>query len=330
MTDFKTWRTPMAWEEAFRPGCEQSNEVVARLRSSPPLVFARECDLLTERLAQVAGGEGLVLQSSEHTQSLGSLSADAIMGRLRTLLQMAAVLSYAASVPVVKIVRLALPDQEPTGILRGYESSAAALNLVRALVSGGYADLGQIHEWNRDFVSRSPARDRYTALADEMGRALSFMRACRPTSARPAAAEYFVCHEALPLVYESALTHVDSQTGNRYNTAGHFVRIGARSREHGGVYSEYIDHFTAIRNPIGVEIGPGTQPDYLLGLLDQLDPAREPGRLTFLVRMGLRHCATNFPSSSRRSWPRTVRWVGSAPLSRRALGSAVSVASPTR
>ena len=56
-------------------------------------------------------------------------------------------------------------------------SSAATLNLVRAFVTGGYADLRQVHTWNTDFVRTSPFGQRYERLADEIERALTFMTA---------------------------------------------------------------------------------------------------------------------------------------------------------
>ncbi|MDQ1025045.1 3-deoxy-7-phosphoheptulonate synthase [Streptomyces umbrinus] len=260
-------------------------EAVARLRSYPPLVFAGECDLLSVRLARVARGEAVLLQGEVHGRDRAGVTADVIRARLRTLLQMALVLTYAASVPVVKIGRIPFRDPEPSGMVRMYEVSAATLNLVRALTTG-YADLRQVHEWNRDFVAGSPARGRHVALVDEIDRALAFMRACGLDPAGLSTVEFFASHACVPLAYESALTRVDSRTGQLYNTSRHFVRTGEHIWNSPGAHGDYLDYLAAIRNPLGVEIGPGTGPDDALGLLDRLNPAREPGRLTFLVRMG--------------------------------------------
>jgi 3-deoxy-7-phosphoheptulonate synthase len=317
-TEIDTWRTLPAKQQPSWPDAEKLGAAVAELRSYPPLVFAGECDLLKERLAQVARGEAFVLQGGDCAETFAGVTADAIRDKLKTLLQMAAVLTYAGSVPVIKIGRIAgqygkprsndtetrdgvtlpayrgdsvngfaftaesrVPD--PWRMVRMYHSSAATLNLVRAFTVGGYADLRQVHAWNRDFVASSPAGERYEMLAAEIDRALRFMRACGTDPEELRAVEFFASHEGLLLDYESALTRVDSRTGALYNTSGHFVWIGERTRDLDGAHVEY---FSRIRNPIGIKLGPTTAPDAALAYLDRLDPTREPGRLTFVVRMG--------------------------------------------
>ncbi len=290
----------------------------AELRTYPPLVFAGECDILKGRLAQVAQGEAFVLQGGDCAETFDGVTADAIRNKLKTLLQMAAVLTYAASVPVVKIGRIAgqygkprskdtetrdgvtlpayrgdsvngfdftpearVPD--PWRMVRMYHSSAATLNLVRAFTTGGYADLRQVHAWNRDFVANSPSGERYEMVATEIERALNFMRACGTDPEELRTVEFFSSHEGLLLEYESALTRTDSRTGLLYNTSGHFVWIGERTRDLDGAH---IDYFSKIRNPIGIKLGPTTTPDDALAYLNKLNPDREPGRLTFVTRMG--------------------------------------------
>ncbi|MFI8091334.1 3-deoxy-7-phosphoheptulonate synthase [Streptomyces sp. NPDC086080] len=261
-------------------------EALTRFRAYPPLVFAGECDLLMNRMARAARGEAFVLHVGDRTRTAAHMTADAIRARFRTLLQMAAVLTYATAVPVVKIGCFDLGGPGPSGAVGGYERSAAALNLMRALASGGEGDLRQVHEWNREFVSRSPARERHAVLVAEIGKALAFMRACGPDPAHLSTVEFFAAQEGLPQAYESALTRVDSRTGHLYNTSGHFVRTGDRTPAHDGRHGEHEEYCAAIRNPLGVAVGPGTTPDGALALLDRLNPGREPGRLAFLVRMG--------------------------------------------
>ncbi|MDT0377665.1 3-deoxy-7-phosphoheptulonate synthase [Streptomyces sp. DSM 42041] len=254
----------------------------AELRALPPLVFAGECDLLRERLARVARGEAFVLQGGLHAKTYGRETADAIRDTLRTMMQMSALLTYATSVPVVKVSRIA-HFTDPRRLVARYQTAAAALNLVRAFASGGYAGLRQVHAWNREFVAASPSRAGYEPLSAQLGRALDFMDACGPGSAGPADVEFFASHEARQPVYEKELTRIDSRAGEPYSTASHFVWIGERTGELDGAF---VDHLARIRNPIGIALGPGCGPDEASAHLDRFDPEREPGRLTFVVRMG--------------------------------------------
>ncbi len=314
----ESWRDRPAKQQPAWPDAEAVRDAAAELRSYPPLVFAGEADLLKNRLAQVAKGEAFVLQGGDCAETFAGTTADAIRNKLKTLLQMAAVLTYAGSVPVVKIGRIAgqygkprskdaetrdgvtlpayrgdsvngfdftaesrVPD--PWRMVRMYHSSAATLNLVRAFTTGGYADLHQVHAWNRDFVAASPSGRRYEQLAAEIQRALDFMRACGVDPEETRTVEFFSSHEGLLLEYEAALTRTDSRTGTRYNTSGHFVWIGERTRDLDGAH---IDYFSKIRNPIGIKLGPATTPDDALAYLNRLNPDREPGRLSFIIRMG--------------------------------------------
>ncbi|MEU8783829.1 class II 3-deoxy-7-phosphoheptulonate synthase [Streptomyces sp. NPDC048637] len=319
-------RLPAAQQPQWPVEAER-DAVVAELSAAPQLVFAEECDRLRDRLAAVARGEAFLLQGGDCAETFGQTSADAIGAKLRTLLQMAVVLTYAASVPVVKVGRMAgqyakprsLPTEtrdgvtlpayrgdavnglefteaarrpDPRRMRRVYDASTTTLNLVRALTQGGFADLHQVHAWNRGFVTDSPAGRRYEELADEIERSLLFMRACgvRPDGVH--AAEFFVSHEGLLLDYERALTRTDERSGLPYATSGHLIWVGERTRELGGAH---IDFLSRIRNPIAVKIGPDTRPDDILGYVDRLDPVREPGRLTFVVRMGAERVRDRLP-----------------------------------
>ncbi len=291
---------------------------VARLRTMPPLVFAGECDELRDKIAAVTRGEAFLLQGGDCAETFAGVTADNVRNKLRVILQMAVVLTYAASVPVVKVGRLAgqyakprssdsetrqgvtlpayrgdavngfdftaaarVPD--PQRLVDVYNSSAATLNLVRAFVTGGYADLRQVHTWNTDFVRESPIGQRYESLANEIERALVFMRAIGADPDEFHRVDFHSSHEALVLEYEHSMTRIDSRTDLPYDVSGHFVWIGDRTRQ---LDNAHVELLSRIRNPIGVKLGPTTTPDDALALAARLNPDNEPGRLTFITRMG--------------------------------------------
>jgi len=291
---------------------------VARLRTMPPLVFAGECDDLKAKIAAVARGESFMLMGGDCAETFAGVTADNVRNKLRVLLQMAVVLTYAASVPVVKVGRIAgqyakprssnletregvtLPayrgdavngfdftdearQPDPQRLVDVYNSSAATLNLVRAFVTGGYADLRQVHTWNTDFVRESSVGQRYEMVAAEIERALTFMQAIGADPDEFHRVDFHTCHEGLLLDYEHAMTRIDSRTETPYDVSAHFVWIGERTRQLDGAHVELFRH---IRNPIGVKLGPGTSADDALALAGRLNPDNEPGRLTFITRFG--------------------------------------------
>ena len=312
------WRELPAGQQPQWPDPDHLAAVTAELAQLPPLVFAGECDQLTERLAAVARGEAFVLQGGDCAETFAGSTAGAVRAKLQTLLQMAVVLTYGASVPVVKIGRMAgqfaKPRSKPTEVrngtelpayrgdavngfefsaaartpdpdrlLRAYHSSAVTLNLCRAFTAGGYAGLHQVHAWNQDFVADSPAGQRYERLAGEIDRALSFMRACGADPQELRTVELYSSHEALLLDYEHALTRLDSRTGRAYDTSAHFLWVGERTRALDGAHVEFA---RSISNPIGVKIGPDATAGDVLALVAALNPERRPGRLTLISRMG--------------------------------------------
>ncbi|MEU3712648.1 class II 3-deoxy-7-phosphoheptulonate synthase [Streptomyces catenulae] len=314
----ENWRTHSAAQQPQWTDGAALHEVTRWLSAAPPLVFAAECDQLRHRMAAVARGEAVLLQGGNCAETFADMGADTVRGTLRTLLQMAVVLTHGTALPVVKIGRMAgqyakprsspverrgtdaLPSYrgdavngmeftaaarrpDPWRMRRMYESSAMTLNLVRALTTGGFGDLRQLHAWNQGFVAGSPAGKRYERLADEIDRSLAFMQACGVDSGSLDTAEFFVGHEGLLLDYESALTRAEPGTDRTYATSGHLLWIGERTRALDGAHVAY---FSRVHNPIAVKLGPTTTPDEVLGLLDRLDPRREPGRLTFVVRAG--------------------------------------------
>jgi 3-deoxy-7-phosphoheptulonate synthase len=291
---------------------------VDRLRSFPPLVFAGECDKLKEKLAAVSRGEAFLLQGGDCAETFDGVTADNVRNKLRVLLQMAVVLTYAASVPVVKLGRFAgqyakprssdfetrdgvtlpayrgdavngydftadsrVPD--PQRLVEVYHASAATLNLVRAFTTGGYADLRQVPAWNTDFVLSSAVGRRYEAVASEIDRALTFMKAIGADPDEFHRVEMHSSHEALLLEYEHSMTRIDSRTQLPYDVSSHFVWIGERTRKLDGAHVELLSR---VRNPIGVKLGPTTSADDAIALAAKLNPENEAGRLTFITRMG--------------------------------------------
>ncbi|MET3960424.1 3-deoxy-7-phosphoheptulonate synthase [Marmoricola sp. OAE513] len=312
-----------AAQQPTYPDSAAVDDAVAKLRSFPPLVFAGECDDLTAKLAAVSRGEAFLLQGGDCAETFDGVTADIIRNKLRVILQMAVVLTYAASVPVVKLGRFAgqyakprssdfetrdLPGIGPVTLpayrgdaVNGYEfteaaripdpqrlvdvyhSSASTLNLVRAFTTGGYADLRQVHAWNTDFVQGSAVGSRYEAVANEIDRALTFMKAIGADPDEFHRVEMHSSHEALVLEYEHAMTRIDSRTEQPYDVSGHFVWIGERTRQLDGAHVELLSR---IKNPIGVKLGPTTSADDAIALAAKLNPENTAGRLTFITRMG--------------------------------------------
>ncbi|MFI9767577.1 class II 3-deoxy-7-phosphoheptulonate synthase [Streptomyces sp. NPDC052415] len=318
ITDVDSWRRLPAAQQPDWPDPDALKGVLEELSSYPPLVFAGECDQLRERIARVARGEAFLLQGGDCAETFDGVTADQVRDKVKTLLQMAAVLTYATSVPVVKIGRIAgqyskprsqpvevrgdltLPvyrgdavngqefteearRPDPERLKRMYHASASTLNLIRAFVTGGYGDLRQVHEWNRDFVNSSPIGARYEALARDIDRALTFLAACGADPTEFHLAEFYSSHEALLLDYEAALTRTDSRTGHAYDVSGHMVWIGERTRQ---LDHAHVEFAASVRNPVAVKLGPSASRDEVLALIDRLDPEREPGRLSFIARMG--------------------------------------------
>jgi 3-deoxy-7-phosphoheptulonate synthase len=295
--------------------------VETQLATFPPLVFAGEARKLQRDLAKVAAGQAFLLQGGDCAESFVEHRADNIRDFFRVFLQMAVVLTFAASSPVVKVGRVAgqfakprssdtetvngvsLPSYrgdiindieftetsrvpDPHRLLRAYRQSAATLNLIRAFATGGYANLNEAHQWMLGFVKESPQSSRYREIADRITEALDFMRACGiDPEAHPElrTTDFYTSHEALLLGYEQALTRVDSTSGDWYATSGHMLWIGDRTRQKDHAHLEFC---RGVKNPIGLKCGPSLKADELIELIDMLNPANEPGRLTLICRFG--------------------------------------------
>ncbi|MCY4039489.1 MAG: 3-deoxy-7-phosphoheptulonate synthase class II [Hyphomicrobiales bacterium] len=325
-----SWRARPARQMPEYPDPKHLGETEAQLANFPPLVFAGEIRSLRDQLAAVAEGRAFLLQGGDCAESFAEHSANNIRDTLRVLLQMSLVLTYAAAMPVVKVGRIAgqfaKPRSEPTetkdgvelpsyrgdiinGItfdadarkfdphrqLRAYRQAAASLNLIRAFIQGGYADLQMAHRWNLDFLTDSPAGARYEEIVLRISESLAFMQACGITSANTPqlrSADFFTSHEALLLGYEQALTRTDSVTGGWYATSAHMVWIGDRTRQPDGAHVEFA---RGVLNPIGLKCGPSLKPDELLELIDILNPENVAGRLVLICRFGADKVEAHLP-----------------------------------
>ena len=302
----------------------------AKLRKFPPLVFAGEARQLKARLAKVAAGEAFLLQGGDCAESFAEFAADNIRDTFRVLLQMATVMTYGASMPVVKVGRMAgqfakprsspmekrgdvsLPSYrgdivngmdftpearqpDPERQVQAYAQAASTLNLLRAFATGGYADLHSVHRWNLGFVKNSPQSERWQEMAARISDALGFIEAIGISpeqNAEMRITEFYTSHEALLLGYEEAMTRVDSTSGKWVDTSAHMLWIGDRTRQVDGAHVEFL---RGVLNPIGLKCGPSLEPDSLLRLIDALNPENKPGKLTLIARMGADKAADHLP-----------------------------------
>ena len=311
------WRTLPIKQQPEWPDAAAVQAASDELATLPPLIFAGEVDVLRERLAAASRGQAFLLQGGDCAETFAGATADQIRNRVKTVLQMAVVLTYGASTPVIKMGRMAgqfakprssdmetrgdvtLPayrgdivngydftpesrEADPRRLVQGYHTSASTLNLVRAFTQGGFADLREVHRWNQGFA-RNPANVRYEQMARDIDKAIKFMQAAGADFEELKRVEFYTSHEGLLMDYERPLTRIDSRNGTPVSTSAHFLWIGERTRDLDGAH---VDYMSRLRNPIGVKLGPTTKVDDMLQLIDKLDPNREPGRLTFITRMG--------------------------------------------
>ena len=335
-----TW-TPSDWRQLPAkhipedyPDSAALAAVEEKLKSFPPLVFAGEARRLKQRLGEVAAGEAFLLQGGDCAESFKEFHPDNIRDTFRVILQMAVVLTFAASKPVVKVGRIAgqfgkprsspietidgvtLPSYrgdningmdftpesrvpDPERLTQAYSQSAATLNLLRAFSQGGYANLSNVHRWMLGFVDRSPQGERYEKLADQISKSLDFMKACGVTPdsvPQMSQVEFYTSHEALLLGYEEAMTRIDSTSGEWYDTSAHMLWIGHRTRQ---IDHAHVNFCKGIRNPIGIKCGPGLETEELLRLIETLNPNDEPGRITLISRFGSEGVAKGLPPLAR-------------------------------
>ncbi len=316
-----TWRDKPAKQLPAYPDEAQLQTAEKALSALPPLVFAGEARRLKAQLADVAAGKAFVLQGGDCAESFSEFGANKIRDTFRVLLQMAIIMTFGGTMPIVKMGRMAgqfakprsdenetiggktlpiyrgdiingmdftaesrIPD--PERMVKAYNQAAATLNLLRAFAQGGYADLQKVHNWNLDFIQGSPLGERYEKLASDIDQALAFMKACGISGENvPAMREtdFYTCHEALLLPYEQAMTRVDSTSGDWYDTSAHFLWIGARTNQTEGAQMEFV---RGIKNPLGLKCPPTLDADTLIRSIDTMNPDNEPGRLSLIARMG--------------------------------------------
>lgn len=327
----ESWRSKPIVQVPDYPDQKALEATEKQLATFPPLVFAGEARQLKRALAKVGAGDAFLLQGGDCAESFVEHNANNIRDFFRVFLQMAVVMTFAGSLPVVKVGRVAgqfaKPRSSPTEkqgdkelpayrgdiindvaftqegrtpnphrMLQAYRQSAATLNLLRAFSTGGYANLSNAHQWMLGFVKDSPQADRYEELAARITEALDFMRACGidpETHPEMRITDFYTSHEALLLPYEQAMTRVDSTSGDWYDTSGHMVWIGDRTRQPDHAHVEYA---RGVKNPLGLKCGPSSTPDGLLKLLDILDPEREPGRMTLICRFGAGKVEQHLPA----------------------------------
>jgi len=326
-----SWRRYPAAQQPTWPNDDALDAALAELRTLPPLVFAGEARTLRNALARVSEGNGFLLHAGDCAESFAEFTADGIRDKLKVILQMSLVLTYSTGVPTLKVGRIAgqfakprsAPTEQRDGLelmsyfgdmvndfafdaaarrpdpqrmVRGYHQSAATLNLLRAFTKGGFADLREAHKWNLQFIASRTEGRRYDVLAEEIERALRFMAACGidlESEAQLHEVDFYTSHEALLLGYEEALTRRDSITGDWYDCSAHLLWIGHRTHQLDGAHVEFL---SGVQNPIGLKVGPDVTPEELVELCRRLDPAREPGRLTLVSRMGADGVSEHLPA----------------------------------
>ena len=325
-----SWRSFPIKQQPAWPDEADLDRALKQIRGYPPLVFAGEARSLQTGLAHVAAGNAFLLQAGDCAESFEDFSANSIREKLRVILQMAIVLTYSLGVPVVKVGRIAgqfakprssdyerigeedLPsfrghivnDIAPTHaarvptadrLVQAYNQSASTLNLLRAFTKGGFAALDRVHAWTQEFVASSPVGQQYEKVADEIDRALRFMRATgMDTESNHTLREVDVwtSHEALILGYEEALTRQDSTTGGWYDCSAHMLWVGERTRELDGAHVEFL---RGVGNPVGCKVGASMTVEHVMAMCEALNPARIPGRLTLITRMGVEHIDRALP-----------------------------------
>ena len=318
-----SWRNYPVVQMPTYPDVSKVNSVEAKLSFKPPLVFAGEVQALKKSLALAEKGNAFILQGGDCAESFSQFSANGIRDTFKVLLQMAVILTYGSSIPIIKIGRIAgqfakprssdveiidgieLPSYrgdmindmefnktarqpDPQRLIDGYEQSAATLNLIRAFAQGGMANLEKVHEWTLGFLNNTPETDKYREIANRISESLNFMKACGLTSSsvpQLRETDFFTSHEALLLNYEEALTREDTITAEKgwYATSAHLLWVGDRTRQFDHGHIEYL---SGIQNPVGIKCGPSLEKDDLIRLLDKVNPNNETGKVVLICRMG--------------------------------------------
>jgi 3-deoxy-7-phosphoheptulonate synthase len=327
-----TWRNYPVVQMPKYTNQKSLSSVEAKLSLKPPLVFAGEVQALKRSLHLVEKGEAFILQGGDCAESFSQFSANGIRDTFKVLLQMAVILTFGSSMPIMKIGRIAgqfakprssdievlngveLPsyrgdmindmefnktsrEPDPQRLIEGYEQSAATLNLIRAFAQGGMADLAKVHEWTLGFLAHTPETNKYQEVADRISESLNFMKACGLTSdtvSQLRETEFYTSHEALLLNYEEALTREDTITAEKgwYSTSAHLLWVGDRTRQYDHGHIEFL---SGIQNPIGIKCGPSLEPDELIRLIEKINPENDTGKVVLICRMGSEKVSDHLP-----------------------------------
>jgi len=316
-----SWRNYPVKHIPEYPDKKELDLVLSKIKNFPPLVFAGETRHLKDQLAEVVDGKAFLLQGGDCAESFVEFHPDNIRDTFKLILQMSLVLTYSASLPVIKIGRIAGQFSKPRSaatekkdgielpsylgdningiefsekaripdakrLFKAYSQSASTLNLLRAFSHGGFADLKMVHTWNLGFIKKSLEAKKFEELENKIADALAFMDACGINSdfnRRLKTVNFWTSHEALLLPFEQAMTRVDSTTGEYHDTSAHFVWIGDRTRQLDGGHVEFC---RGIKNPIGIKCGPTLKADDLINLCNKINSNNEKGKITLISRFG--------------------------------------------
>lgn len=339
-----SWRKLPVKQPPNYPDKEEEKKVLDKLSKVSPLVFAGEVRTLQEDLAKASLGQGFVLMGGDCAESFDEFSVNHIRDTFRVLLQMALVMTFGGSMPVVKIGRMAgqfakprsEPDEvrdgvslpsyrgdiingeeftpearnhNPNRMLDAYHQSAQTLNILRAFSTGGYADMTRLHAWNLDFVENLPSGNAYRKMCDKVDESLRFMKAIGVDIRSPefTTTKFYTAHECLLLPYEESLTRQDSITNRWYDCSAHMLWVGERTRQLDHAHLHFV---AGINNPVGIKVSDKCTPDELLQLLDIVNPDNIPGKVMIIVRMGAEKLKEKLPNLIRavQREGRTVLW----------------------
>ena len=326
----QSWKFKKALHQPVYDNVPKLNKITKKMKKLPPLVFAGEVRELKCELAKCADGKGFLLQAGDCAESFAEFHPNYIRDTFRVIMQMAVILSFASGVPVVKLGRLAgqfakprsspiekkgdmeLPsylgdmincidftkkarEPDPERMIQAYNQAASTQNLLRAFAYGGYDDLSTIQSWNLDFVKKSKQGSNFKNLANRISECLNFMNACGVNNhnvRQLSETNFYISHEALLLPYESAFTRIDSTTGDWYNVGAHMLWIGDRTRDLNGAHVEFC---SGISNPIGIKVGPTTEHNELVKVINRINPKNEAGKIILIVRMGAGNIEKLYP-----------------------------------
>ncbi|MDC0057391.1 3-deoxy-7-phosphoheptulonate synthase class II [Alphaproteobacteria bacterium] len=326
-----SWRDKPAKHIPSYSNSEDLKAATDKLSNFPPLVFAGESRKLLKQLEEVSKGKAFLLQGGDCAESFSDFHPNNIRDLFKVMLQMAVVLTFGASCPIVKVGRMAgqfakprSQDTEvmnnvelesykgdiinginfdkssrtpnPERLIQAYNQSAATLNLLRAFAQGGFANLKQIHQWNLSFVEDSHSTKKFKEIANKIDECLTFMEACGINDRNVRQmneTDFYTSHEALLLPYEESLTRIDSTTGKWYAVSAHMLWVGDRTRQFESAHIEFVK---GIQNPIGLKIGPTTDIDDLLKIIDLINPDNIAGKISLICRMGADKIASLLPN----------------------------------